>query len=109
MIIKTTVYKTSTGKEPFSEWYDDLEKGTRALVTARLERLRVGNFGDCKMLKETGGVWELRLDCGPGYRIYFGKEGNQIVVLLVGGNKRNQERDIEKAKLYWLTHKGLKK
>jgi putative addiction module killer protein len=107
MIIKT--YKTSTGKEPFSEWYEDLEKGLRATVATRFERIRVGNFGDCKMLKGAGGVWELRIDVGPGYRIYFGKEGKEIVVLLVGGNKGSQERDIEKAKHYWLNYKGLNK
>ncbi len=109
MNIRTVIYKTSTGKEPFSEWFLDLDSGTRAIATTRLKRVRLGNLGDCKLLKGAGGVWELRIDYGPGYRIYFGKEGNEIVVLLVGGSKRSQERDIEKAQQYWLNHRGLKK
>ena len=67
-------------------------------VLARLDRVQEGNFGDCKNLKD--GVWELRIDAGPGYRVYFG-EDNNLVVLLLGGTKQTQARDIVAAKQYW--------
>ncbi|MFI5333281.1 MAG: type II toxin-antitoxin system RelE/ParE family toxin [Candidatus Babeliales bacterium] len=104
-LIKIIVYKTNTQKEPFTEWLFDLDKETRALITARLKRLSLGNFGKSKLLKQASGVWELIIDYGPGYRIYFGKEGNSIVVLLTGGDKGSQTRDIAKAERYWLDHK----
>ncbi len=105
-LIKTIVYQTDTGKEPFTEWLIDLDKTTRAIIIARLKRLNLGNFGDCKPLKQAIGVWELRIDYGSGYRVYFGKQGNAIVILLVGGDKGSQERDIKKAQEYWFIHKG---
>ncbi len=107
-LIKTIIYKASTGKEPFIEWLLDLDKTTRATITSRLKRISLGNFGDCKLLKQASGVWELRIDCDSGYRIYFGKEDSAIVVLLIGGDKRSQERDIAKAQRYWLDYKGSK-
>lgn len=68
----------------------------RARILARIERLRGGNFGDSKMLGD--GVGELRIDSGPGYRVYFTKVGSEIVILLAGGDKKSQSRDIPKAK-----------
>lgn len=109
MNIITIVYKTSAGKEPFSEWYLGLDRDTRYTITARLKRVRLGNLGDCKILKGAAGVWELRIDYGPGYRVYFGRQGDEILVLLAGGSKGSQERDIEKAKQYWINHKETKK
>jgi len=85
---------------PFDEWLDDLsDNKTVARILARLARVRQGNLGDCKSVGE--GVNELRLDYGPGYRIYFGQKGPTLIVLLCGGDKRAQERDIRLAKLYW--------
>lgn len=104
-LIKISIYSTSTGKEPFSKWEDGLDKMMQAIVKNRLDRIRLGNFGDAKMIKDGGGIWELRIDIGPGYRIYFGKKGTTIVILLNGGDKKSQERDIEKAKRYWLDYK----
>ena len=104
-LIKTIIYKTNTGKEPFAQWLLALDKTTRALVVTRLKRVSLGNFGDCKLLKQASGVWEFRIDYGSGYRIYFGKQGNTIVVLLVGGDKGSQERDITKAQRFWLDYK----
>ena len=75
----------------------------RARIRARLNRVRLGNFGDCKNVGD--GVSELRVDYGPGYRVYFGKEDHRIVVLLCGGDKRRQGSDIERAKVYWKEHK----
>jgi putative addiction module killer protein len=85
---------------PFSEWLASL-KDVRAVgfVRARLNRIRLGNFGDCKSVG--GGVAELRIDYGPGYRIYYGREGSLVVILLWGATKRTQVRDILRAQRYW--------
>lgn len=104
-MIQIIFYTTSTGKKPFIEWQDELDVKAKSVVITRLARVRLGNFGDCKQIKEGDGVWELRIDCGPGYRIYFGKRGTTIVVLLIGGDKGSQSRDIAKAKRYWLEYK----
>jgi putative addiction module killer protein len=72
---------------------------TVGIVRARLKRIRVGNFGDCKPVG--GGVVELRIDFGPGYRIYFGREGSLVVILLCGGSKGTQGRDLLRARKYW--------
>lgn len=68
----------------------------------------MGNFGDAKIIQNAEGIWELRIDYGPGYRIYFGKDGKTVVILLIGGEKKSQNRDIRKAKQYWLEYKRLK-
>ena len=85
---------------PFSEWLAEL-RDARAIgiVRARLNRIRLGNFGDCKSVG--GGVEELRIDFGPGYRIYYGRVGSTVVVLLCGGDKRTQTRDILTAQRSW--------
>jgi putative addiction module killer protein len=101
-------YLTDTGKEPFSNWLDGLDNQTKHIVRARLNRIRLGNFGDCKQIKRGGGIWELRIDYGPGYRIYFGMKNEILVVLLIGGDKGSQARDLEKAKRYWLTYNKWK-
>lgn len=106
--IEIIVYATSTGKEPFSDWQKKLDTMVQAIVISRLARIRLGNLGDAKMIKNGGGIWEFRIDCGPGYRIYFGKQGSTIVILLTGGDKKSQSRDIVKAKQYWLEYKELK-
>ena len=100
-IIEVIVYKTKSGKEPYVEWEQGLDKTDRAVIQSRLTRIRRGNFGDISTIKGGRGVYEIRLDFGPGYRIYFGKIGTEIVLLLVGGIKRSQSRDIEKANQYW--------
>ena len=105
-LIQISVYRTNTGKVPYFEWEDELDNFTKAIVTNRLERIKLGNFGDAKVIKDGGGIWELRIDYGSGYRIYFGKQGSAIIVLLMGGDKKSQNRDIKKAKQYWLEYKG---
>lgn len=104
-LIEIVLYASDTGKEPFSDWESRLDKPMRAAVMRRLDRVRLGNFGDAKRLQGVSGIWELRIDQGPGYRVYFGKEGSMIVVLLCGGSKKSQTRDIAKAKQYWLDYK----
>lgn len=106
--IKIIYYQTSTGKEPFREWLLKLDSFNRVIIDTRLKRVVLGNYGDCKLLKGVSGVWELRVDVGSGYRVYFGKDGDNIVMLLLGGDKKSQERDIVKAQNYWLDYKGLK-
>lgn len=85
---------------PFAEWLNSLRDSRAILkIDQRLRRVRLGNFGDYRSVGE--GVCELRIDSGPGYRIYFGQVGTTIVLLLCGGDKSTQEEDIRKAKEYW--------
>lgn len=104
-VIKIITYTTRTNKVPFTSWLDDLDAKAQTIILARLNRVSLGNFGDCKPLKNGTGVWEFRIDHGPGYRIYFGKDGTKIVILLIGGEKKSQTRDITKAKHYWLEYR----
>ena len=98
-------FRASDGQVPFEKWLDELnDQRAIARVLARLARVRLGNLGDCKPVGE--GVSELRVDYGPGYRVYFGQKGQTLVVLLCGGNKRTQDRDILLAKQYWHEYKA---
>ena len=102
---KLWLYETTRGKCPFREWFDGIEdRKTQAAIDARLLRLQRGNLGDCKAIG--GGVWELRVHFGSGYRIYFGQDGATLVVLLCGGRKRSQKRDIERARNYWRDYRS---
>jgi putative addiction module killer protein len=93
-------YLTSTGRDPFQEWLDALrDVAGRIAILRRLDRVSGGNFGDCRSCHE--GVWELRIDCGPGYRVYYAIESATAVLLLFGGSKRGQKADIETAVRYW--------
>ena len=94
-MIEIRRYVSREGKDVFGEWLSSLERKAAARVAARLDRLANGNFGDCKLLR--AGVFELRIDWGPGYRIYFGRVGNACVLLLCGGDKRKQSSDIKRA------------
>ena len=96
-------YITANGDKPFKEWLESLrDVNGRAKIRVRLDRARLGNLGDHKHLDQ--GVWELRVDSGPGYRVYFGKSGNRILLLLIGGDKGSQRRDIETAIAYLHDH-----
>ncbi len=106
-LIKIIIYSTSTGSEPYCSWEDKLDTKTKAVVKNRLDRIKLGNFGDAKIIKGGDNIWELRIDYGPGYRIYFGKQGISIVILLVGGEKKSQSRDITKAIRYWSDYRSL--
>ncbi len=93
-------YLAADGTRPFVEWLDSL-RDTRAVdkVEKRLKRVACGNLGDYRFVGE--GVCELKIDYGPGYRVYFGQIGSKIVLLLCGGDKSSQEQDIHRAKEYW--------
>ncbi len=93
-------YQTREGKIPFNEWLDELnDQNAVARILARLARVRRAGLGDFKSIGE--GVSELRVDYGPGYRVYFGQKGRALIILLCGGDKRTQDRDIQRAKQYW--------
>ncbi len=93
-------YLTEDKKNPYSEWISSL-KDTQAqyIIDARLVRVRRGLFGNCKPVGK--GVLELKIPYGPGYRVYFGRDGDTIVILLCGGTKRTQKKDIKQAQVYW--------
>ncbi|MHC5933431.1 type II toxin-antitoxin system RelE/ParE family toxin [Nostoc sp.] len=93
-------YLSVNGVNPFSEWFDSLRDiRAKAKIRARFDRVEAGNLGDCKSVGD--GVFELRIDYGSGYRIYFGQQGSTVIILLCGGDKSSQDKDIAKAKEYW--------
>ena len=104
MVHTLLIYQRSDGSSPFESWLKSLkdEQG-RAIIRARLERVELGNLGNSRSLG--GGVFELKIHYGPGYRLYFGCDGPKIVVLLCGGDKSSQKRDITKAKVLWEEYK----
>jgi len=105
MIAELRYYQTSTGAQPFVEWLQSLgDRQARARIEARLARATVGNLGDVEPVGE--GVLELRIDWGPGYRVYFARPGKVIVLLLCGGDKRTQQKDIKRAKSYFRDFKA---
>ena len=94
------VYETGNGKEPYTEWVESLDQTASARIDARLTRIeKNGNRGDCEPVGD--GVFELKLDFGPGYRIYFGYETDKMLILLLGGYKKGQQKNIDKAREYW--------
>ena len=106
--IEISLYITSAGVCPFEDWLSSLrDTHTKRKVLTRIARLRLGNYGDWKIVG--AGVKELRINWGPGYRIYFGEERKNIIILLIGGNKRSQDRDIKYARKYWHDYKEKKK
>lgn len=93
-------YTTEDGQSPFANWLNGLrDRQARARVRIRLERVAMGNLGDYKAVG--GGVCELRIPYGPGYRVYFAREGDVVVVLLCGGDKSSQSNDVATAQSYW--------
>lgn len=105
--IEIREYVTTDGRNPFRDWLEALrDREARARIQARLNRVRLGNFGDSKSVG--GGVFELRVPHGPGYRVYFGRHDNTVVILLYGGDKKRQSADIERAMAYWSDYKARK-
>ena len=99
-VIEVRLYLTPSGDCPFDQWLNSLrDRTTQARVDARIARLRSGNVGDTRPVGD--GVYELRLAFGSGYRVYYGRVGSRIVILLTGGDKRRQTADIEHAKSLW--------
>ena len=101
------VFKTPAGWVPFIDWLRGLrDQRARQKIQARIDRLSLGNLGNSRSVGE--GVQELKIDYGPGYRVYFGQHGEKLVILLCGGDKGTQDEDIEKAKEFWKAYKEEK-
>ena len=101
-------YQGKDGREPLTVWLHRLrDRQAHAHVLARLDRLENGNFGQCRALQS--GVWELKIDHGPGYRVYYSQVGKTILLLLCGGDKRTQQADIERAVMYWKEFRSRQK
>ena len=93
-------YLKPSGVDPFQAWLDALQDlSGRQVILRRLDRLAAGNFGDCAFCRD--GVWELRVAFGPGYRIYYARASRRLILLLLGGSKRTQGKDIEMAVQCW--------
>lgn len=106
-MIEVREYIDARGKNRYRKWVAELEVGARARVIAAVLRVGDGNFSSAK--GAGAGVFELRMDFGPGYRVYFGKDGDRLVILLGGGSKRRQQSDIEAAQLIWAEYKRRKR
>lgn len=92
-------YRTENRNEPFTEWLASLKDiDTQALILQRLQRVKLGNFGDCEPID--GGLWEFRIHAGPGFRIYYAIVGKRVILITGGGTKRTQKRDIKQALIY---------
>jgi len=100
-------YLTADGESPFGEWFADLDAQAAAKVTIAIARIGQGNLSNVKGVGSS--VFEFRIDYGPGYRVYFGKDGETIMILLAGGTKQRQQRDIEAAQARWQNYKDRKK
>lgn len=99
------IYTDENGREPFRNWIDNLkDKKSQQRIRARIRRLAEGLYGDCHPVGE--GILELRMFFGPGYRVYFGEDADNIVVLLCGGDKDSQSQDIKNVKEYWKDYKN---
>ncbi|PKO85558.1 MAG: addiction module killer protein [Betaproteobacteria bacterium HGW-Betaproteobacteria-12] len=100
IVIELLRYQRDDGREPFSEWLNGLrDKVAQARIRVRLRQVQAGNFGDCEPVGE--GVSELRVHVGAGYRVYCGRHGKTVVLLLCGGDKGSQAADIKRAKELW--------
>ena len=106
-MLEIRYYVAADGRQPFAEWFADLESVARAKVTRAIARLEQGNISNVKSVGE--GVLEYRIDFGPGYRVYFGRDGEALVILLTGGTKKRQQRDIEAAHAFWQDYKQSKR
>jgi putative addiction module killer protein len=106
-MLEIRYYVAEDGSQPFAEWFADVEPVARAKVARAIARMEQGNLSNVKPVGE--GVLEYRLDFGPGYRVYFGRDGDVLVILLTGGTKKRQQRDIEDARVYWQDYKDRKR
>jgi len=103
--ITLRVFHDSRGKAPFASWFHELERTARSKVSVALFQMEEGNFSDSKYLGK--GIWERRIHSGPGYRIYFAKQGDSVLILLGGGTKRTQSLDIRRAQVLWADYTVL--
>jgi putative addiction module killer protein len=106
-VVDIREYHNQGGHSPFREWYSNLDVQAALQVTTALYRLGLGNFSNAKSVG--AGVYECKINFGPGYRVYFGKQGEQTVILLGGGTKQRQQNDIKIALERWENYKQRKK
>lgn len=95
------------GGSPFAEWFNDLDAQAAAKITVALTRMEQGNLSNTKAVG--AGVQEFRIDWGPGYRVYYGRDGDTLIILLCGGTKRRRQDDIAQAQAHWAKYKRRKK
>jgi putative addiction module killer protein len=98
-VIEVREYLDAAGRSPFGKWFRSLNIQAASKVATALERIADGNLSNVKPVG--AGVFEYKIDFGPGYRIYFGRDGDRFVILLAGGSKAHQQQDITKARKYW--------
>lgn len=106
-MIDVVEYEDEDGSHPYSKWFASLNTPAALKVRTAIARIEAGNFSNVKAIGQ--GVSEYKLDFGPGYRIYFGKDGDKLVILLGGGTKKRQNRDIETAQSLWKAYKSRKR
>jgi len=106
-MVEVREYLDQNGRSPYAEWFDDLNAQAAAKVATAVTRISQGNFSNVKGVGS--GVFEHTLDFGPGFRIYFGRDGEQLVILLAGGTKKRQQRDIREAIARWQDYKQRKR
>ena len=106
-MLELRYYVAGNGRSPFAEWFAELESVARAKVATAIARLEQGNLS--KVKSAGAGVLEYKIDFGPGYRVYFGRDGETLVILLTGGTKKRQQRDIEAAVDFWRDYKRGKR
>lgn len=98
-------YLTKSGISPYDEWLSSLKSAkTKAIIISHIDRMELGSFGDSKALGN--GIFEQRIHYGPGYRVYYARESKNIYILLCGGDKSSQKKDIKLAKMYWKDFKS---
>lgn len=100
-------YKDRKGVVPFTEWMKQMKRRDPFVhfrILSRIDRAETGNFGDYRYLRE--GIWEMKIDCGPGYRVYFAVEHRKILLLLLSGDKKSQRKDIRQAIDFWADHQA---
>ena len=107
MVIEVREYIDEEGRSPFGRWFDGLNASAAAKVRTALARMELGNLSNVKSVG--GGLLEYRIQSGPGFRVYFGREGERIIILLGGGTKRRQQHDIRRAKLLWEDYRERKR
>jgi putative addiction module killer protein len=99
-VFELIVYQQDHGQRPFERWLENLrDKRAQSRIARRIRQVQAGTFGDCKPVGEC--VLELRIDVGAGYRVYFARQGTTLIILLCGGDKSSQDKDIERAKGFW--------
>ena len=103
MDVRVLEYNGTSGRSPYRNWFDGLDAQAAAKVAVAVTRMSLGNLSNVKPVGE--GVLEFRIDFGPGYRIYFGRDGGEIIILLGGGSKKSQQQDIGTAKARWADYK----